>query len=105
MCIRDRLPGAGAAGLGHQLISDAVIRESSACHNVLSRLPNAGGNLRSLPERAQVFAVKFIRFLDELLVKAATPVFVAANEQNSGTLGIECEERSELSLIHICNLD
>jgi len=40
-----------------------------------------------LPERAQVFAVQFIRFLDELLVKAATPVLVAANEQNSGTLG------------------
>jgi len=93
------LPGAGAAGLGHQLISDAVIRESSACHNVLSRLPNAGGNLRSLPERAQVFAVKFVRVFDELLIKAATPVLVAANKQNSGTLGIECEERAQRQML------
>ena len=91
--------GASAAGLGHQLVSDAVIRESSASHNVLSRLPNTGGNLRSLPERAQVFAVKFVRFPDELLVKAATPVLVAANEQNSGTLGIECEERAQRQML------
>jgi len=93
------LPSASATGLGHQLVGDAVVRESSACHNVLSRLPNAGGNLRSLPERAQVFAVKFVRFPDELLVKAAPPMFVAANEQNSGTLGIECEERAQRQML------
>jgi len=93
------LLGASATGLGHQLVSDAVVREGSACHNVLSRLPIAGGNLRSLPERVQVQAVQFIRLLDELLVKAAPPMFVATDEQDGRSFGIEgkkCAERQML---------
>ena len=93
------LPGASATGLGHQLVGDAVVREGSACHNVLSCLPNAGSSLRSLLQRAQVFAVKFIRFLDELLVKAAPSMFVATNEQDGGTFGIEGKKCAESQML------
>ena len=89
------LLGASAAGLGHQLVGDAVVREGSACHSVLSCLLGAGDNLFSLLQRVQVFAVQFIRFLDELLVKTSPSMFVATNEQDGCTFGIEGKECAE----------
>ena len=44
-------------------------------------------------------ALKFIRFLDELLVKAASPVFVATNEQDGRTFGIEGKECVERQML------
>lgn len=81
---------AGTAGRSHQLVGDAVVGEGLVCHSVLSRVANAGWRL--LFQYAQVFTVEFIGFANQLLVKAAPPMFIATDEQDGGPLGIESKE-------------
>ena len=90
---------AGATGFGHQLIRDVVVGEGSVCHSVLSRLPDAEAGLRLLLQCAQVFEVKFIGFANQFPVKAASPMFVATDQQDSGTCGIEGEECAKRQML------
>jgi hypothetical protein len=87
---------AGAAGRSHQLVGDAVVGESLVCHSVLSRVVDAGWRL--LFQCAQVFTVEFIGFANQLLVKAAPSMFIATDEQDGGTLGIESKERAKCQM-------
>jgi len=84
--------GAGAASRSHQLVGDAVVRESLVCHSVLSRL-------RSLLQGSQVFAVEFIGFANQLLVKATLPMLVTTDEQDGGTFGIESKECAKRQML------
>ena len=92
------LLGTDAAGLSHQLVSDAVVGESLVCHSVLSPPPDKAA-LRLFLQRAQVFAVKFIGFANQLLVKAALSMFVAANEQDGGTSGVEGKKCAKCQML------
>ena len=101
--------GADAARPGHQLIGDAVVGESFVRHSVLSRLPHAKAGLRSFLQRPQMFPIKFVGLANQLFVKAAPSMFVAANEQDGGPSwieGKECAKRQVLvvrgaQLLHV----